>query len=135
MSTNLRLKLHENIMNSVKQNKVIKLNIQANEAVTQVKKIEEEGDRHIKREDVLKGKEALIEKIPRLIPEEFVKRCKGCVKQFGVCTWKHHCRVCGFIFCFYCANNFDNFLPFYLEVVRMCNDCFYTHKNKYYICE
>ncbi len=75
----------------------------------------------------------LIQKVPRLIPEEFVQRCQGCDINFGICTWKYHCRACGFVFCFYCSWNFDNFLPFYMYAVRICNKCVATKKNKCYL--
>jgi rubrerythrin len=75
----------------------------------------------------------LVEKVPRLIPEEFVQRCQGCEVNFGLCTWKYHCRVCGFVFCFYCSWNFDNFLPFYMYAVRICNKCVASKKNKCYL--
>ena len=50
----------------------------------------------------LKGIEAMIERLPRLVPEEFVKVCKSCKGMFSVCRWKYHCRVCGYIYCFHC---------------------------------
>lgn len=75
----------------------------------------------------------LVERVPRLIPEEFVQRCQGCDINFGLCTWKYHCRVCGFVFCFYCSWNFDNFLPFYMYAVRICNKCISNKKNKCYL--
>ncbi len=80
-----------------------------------------------------KGIEALIEKLPRLIPEEFVKVCKSCRGNFSVCRWKYHCRVCGYVYCFHCSNNYDNFIPFYLNSVRMCDDCFREKKNQVYL--
>jgi hypothetical protein len=71
----------------------------------------------------------LVFKVPRLLPEEFAKNCFGCEMNFGVCRWKYHCRVCGFVFCFYCSWNFDSFLPFYVSVVRICNRCISHQKN------
>jgi hypothetical protein len=32
--------------------------------------------------------------------------CHGCGRRFTLTTRKHHCRVCGYIFCFYCSNHF-----------------------------
>ena len=81
----------------------------------------------------MKGIEALIDKLPRLIPEELVKVCKSCQGPFSVCRWKYHCRVCGFVFCFHCSNNFDNFIPFYLNSVRICDDCYKEKKNQLYL--
>ena len=76
---------------------------------------------------------ALLEKVPKLIPEEFIHKCQGCDINFGLCTWKYHCRVCGLVFCFYCSWNFDNFLPFYINAVRICNECTAGKKNKCFI--
>jgi len=86
------------------------------------------------RENVVKDQNSslVVYKVPRLIPEEFVKNCSGCDMNFGVCRWKYHCRVCGFVFCFYCSWNFDSFLPFYVQAVRICNRCISQQKNKNY---
>lgn len=82
---------------------------------------------------VNKGVSAIIDKVPRLIPEEFIERCGGCNKNFGLCRWKHHCRVCGYVFCYYCCWNYDNFIPFYLSTVRICDKCIEDKKNKCYL--
>jgi hypothetical protein len=87
----------------------------------------------ISRKDLKKGKTAVVEKVPRLFPEEFFHKCKGCTKNFGLCRWKYHCRVCGYLYCFYCSNNFDSFLPFYINEVRICDDCFRGNKNQLYM--
>jgi hypothetical protein len=88
---------------------------------------------NISKENLQRGFEGIIELVPRLIPEEFVRICKGCERTFGLCRWKYHCRVCGFIFCFYCSNNFDNFIPFYLGIIRICDGCYKGKKNKIYL--
>ena len=61
----------------------------------------------------------LLNNVPRLIPEEFFSRCYGCNKLFGTCRWKYNCKVCGYVFCFYCSWNIDYFLPFYDKVIRI----------------
>lgn len=83
--------------------------------------------------DISKGSIAIIEKVPRLIPEEFFEKCHGCKMNFGVCRWKYHCRCCGYVFCFYCSWNYDNFLPFYLQSVRICDKCITDKKNLVYL--
>lgn len=85
------------------------------------------------QEDLNNGISRIIDKVPRLIPEEFVQKCGGCDKTFGVCRWKYHCRVCGYLFCHYCSWNFDNFVPFYLNIVRICDFCYEQKKNKCYL--
>lgn len=67
--------------------------------------------------------------VPRWIPDKLVKRCLSCQKGFGFFTRKHHCRMCGYIFCSSCCNKFTDFLPFYDGVVRSCEEC-YNNKKK-----
>lgn len=81
----------------------------------------------------LKCIDSLIERLPRLVPEELVKVCKSCLGNFSVCRWKYHCRVCGYVYCFHCSNNYDNFLPFYLDSIRICDDCHKDKKNQVFI--
>lgn len=73
-----------------------------------------------------KGKEIKNFEPPRWQPNHVGKRCKMCESKFGLFTRKHHCRVCGDIFCNPCCNIFDTFEPYYTTSVRMCNEC---HKN------
>jgi hypothetical protein len=68
--------------------------------------------------------------IPRWMPNPLAKHCKMCHKRFGLITRKHHCRVCGDIFCSKCCSIFDNFTPYYQKNVRMCVEC-HAYKNKY----
>lgn len=39
------------------------------------------------------------------INDESVNECYTCYKQFGTFIRKHHCRLCGRIFCYNCCNN------------------------------
>jgi hypothetical protein len=72
----------------------------------------------------------LSEYVPRWIPDSSVKVCTFCDRLFTFLTRKHHCRVCGDIFCARCCNKFEKFTPFYRNKVRMCETCF---KDKKYI--
>jgi len=62
--------------------------------------------------------------VPRWIPDELVKNCTLCSKNFNLLNRKHHCRVCGDIFCVKCCHIFSIFEPFYKIPVRMCTICF-----------
>jgi hypothetical protein len=62
--------------------------------------------------------------VPRWIPDPIVRKCLTCSTNFGLFTRKHHCRKCGEIFCNNCCSNFDSFLPFYDDKVRICHECF-----------
>jgi hypothetical protein len=81
--------------------------------------------RFTKREEK-KEKEFKSIEPPRWQPNHVGKRCKMCAAKFGLFTRKHHCRVCGDIFCNPCCNIFDTFEPYYPTSVRMCMDC---HKD------
>ena len=62
--------------------------------------------------------------IPRWLPDKIAKFCKECNTKFNFFNRKHHCRVCGDIFCGDCCNYYERFLPHYTKKVRMCKDCF-----------
>lgn len=86
-------------------------------------------------EDAIQKKSFLFKKsffdlIPKLLPLEIINRCMKCDKKFGLCRWKHHCRVCGNIYCSECTGNTDSFLPFYIDEVRICFCCFTNKKYK-----
>ena len=38
------------------------------------------------------------------IPSKNINKCYTCKAQFGLLKRKHHCRICGRIFCSYCAD-------------------------------
>ncbi|XP_020033667.2 FYVE and coiled-coil domain-containing protein 1 isoform X2 [Castor canadensis] len=35
-----------------------------------------------------------------------VNHCHDCKREFGWMVRRHHCRICGHIFCYYCCNNY-----------------------------
>ena len=70
---------------------------------------------------------ALTMSVPRWLPDYVVKSCLSCSKSFSIFVRKHHCRICGNIFCSRCCNKFTEFMPFYEGRVRACNECY---KNK-----
>eukprot|EP00754_Rhynchopus_humris_P007844 Rhum_TRINITY_DN13593_c0_g1::Rhum_TRINITY_DN13593_c0_g1_i1::g.60768::m.60768/K00921/PIKFYVE, FAB1; 1-phosphatidylinositol-3-phosphate 5-kinase len=61
------------------------------------------------------------------VADKMAKQCYECRQSFGILTRKHHCRVCGQIFCHKCS---DNFLPGHRvgfpqgTHVRLCQCCF-----------
>lgn len=38
--------------------------------------------------------------------DDHVTHCRNCKTEFGLFLMKHHCRMCGRIFCYSCANNY-----------------------------
>jgi hypothetical protein len=52
------------------------------------------------------------------------KRCTRCDGGFGLVVRRHHCRMCGFVFCKSCCNNFLKVKPTSTKEERVCNDCY-----------
>ncbi|XP_070764455.1 FYVE and coiled-coil domain-containing protein 1 [Enoplosus armatus] len=52
--------------------------------------------------------------------------CLGCQGQFTWWLRKHHCRLCGRIFCYYCSNNFV-MTKQSGKKERCCRDCYTQH--------
>ena len=76
-------------------------------------------------------------KIKRWVTDDSVIDCQKCKEPFGMWRRKHHCRVCGKIFCYYCSYDRlaipDEMLddlpksPYYTntigQIVRACETC------------
>ena len=41
------------------------------------------------------------------IPSKNISKCFKCKDSFSIWKRKHHCRICGRIFCSYCADEWD----------------------------
>ncbi|KAK7888923.1 hypothetical protein WMY93_024483 [Mugilogobius chulae] len=54
--------------------------------------------------------------------------CLGCQGQFTWWLRKHHCRLCGRIFCYYCCNNFV-MMKQSGKKERCCKDCSNQHND------
>jgi hypothetical protein len=67
--------------------------------------------------------------VPRWLPDKIIKNCLNCQSRFGFFKRRHHCRVCGNIFCGNCTDKYESFPPFYEEKVRVCDECF--HKKNF----
>ncbi|XP_036378462.1 FYVE and coiled-coil domain-containing protein 1 [Megalops cyprinoides] len=52
--------------------------------------------------------------------------CLGCQSQFTWLLRRHHCRLCGRIFCYYCSNNFV-MTKHGGKKERCCRDCYSQH--------
>ena len=73
------------------------------------------------------------------IPSNKINRCYNCKGEFGLWLRKHHCRVCGRIFCSQCSNNWGripslvnitsspkksfSLYPIISQDKRMCAEC------------
>ncbi|XP_048781282.2 FYVE and coiled-coil domain-containing protein 1-like isoform X2 [Ostrea edulis] len=66
------------------------------------------------------------------IDEKTVTNCMGCKAEFTFMVRKHHCRLCGQVFCHNCSNNyvdsthsrFIGVLEFNNKKSRACNHCY-----------
>ena len=67
------------------------------------------------------------------VPDSRATNCYSCKATFGLITRKHHCRICGRIFCYACSNNSE--VPVsYLDKwdgasVKMCDECHSSQKQ------
>jgi 1-phosphatidylinositol-3-phosphate 5-kinase len=59
------------------------------------------------------------------MPDENVKECRECQSYFTPFRRKHHCRICGLVYCSRCASNIVSGSRFGLEgsEIRVCNFC------------
>jgi len=68
------------------------------------------------------------------VDNNIVKNCYKCKTEFSLYIRKHHCRICGNIFCYKCSDNFinienkNNFF-FSSSTSRVCKKCFLYYKN------
>jgi hypothetical protein len=87
--------------------------------------------------------------ISKWVEDESVAKCFGCGTEFSVLLRRHHCRLCGRVFCYYCSNYFTTLPldilnkipdrpPSFIDVlwgddlngcVRVCGTCF-SHASK-----
>lgn len=56
--------------------------------------------------------------------DKSVPECEGCEAKFTLLTRRHHCRLCGRIFCASCCRDKRPIPKFdYMQPVRMCKHC------------
>ncbi|XP_053323138.1 FYVE and coiled-coil domain-containing protein 1 isoform X2 [Spea bombifrons] len=58
-----------------------------------------------------------------------VNQCLDCKKSFNWMVRRHHCRLCGRIFCYYCCNNYV-MTKHSGRKERCCLDCFKNNQTK-----
>ncbi|KAI9143284.1 hypothetical protein BKA69DRAFT_168243 [Paraphysoderma sedebokerense] len=58
------------------------------------------------------------------MPDEAYKECYECRVTFSTFRRKHHCRLCGLIFCYRCASSIISGEPFgFVSPIRVCDYC------------
>jgi len=60
---------------------------------------------------------------PEWIPDSQATNCDSCYKPFTIINRKHHCRLCGKIFCNNCSKKTITRLDNEKVTVRLCNNC------------
>ncbi|KAK5983537.1 FYVE-type domain-containing protein, partial [Trichostrongylus colubriformis] len=55
--------------------------------------------------------------------------CTHCGKVFSLTVRKHHCRVCGLIFCAPCSSKTTQ-IASHKNPVRVCDNCFVEVQNR-----
>ena len=69
------------------------------------------------------------EKKEKWVPDEKVNNCLKCNKEFSTLLRKHHCRICGNIFCKDCSNqNICIKLKNNNITIKVCDKCKETYK-------
>ena len=64
------------------------------------------------------------------VEDATVKRCSKCNREFGVSLRRHHCRLCGRVFCWSCSDNRASLPDLgYSTPVRVCEKCFNTVRD------
>ncbi|RLN74971.1 hypothetical protein BBJ28_00009523, partial [Nothophytophthora sp. Chile5] len=58
------------------------------------------------------------------MPDHLCKVCYDCAAAFSLFRRRHHCRLCGQIFCYDCSNHFVDGTPHgFTGIVRVCKFC------------
>uniref|UniRef100_A0A6G3MHJ2 Early endosome antigen 1 (Trinotate prediction) n=1 Tax=Henneguya salminicola TaxID=69463 RepID=A0A6G3MHJ2_HENSL len=60
--------------------------------------------------------------------ENDINKCELCFECFTLTNRKHHCRLCGGVYCNDCCKNMTS-LPSHKKMVRVCNICFENISN------
>uniref|UniRef100_A0A672T6K2 FYVE and coiled-coil domain-containing protein 1 n=1 Tax=Sinocyclocheilus grahami TaxID=75366 RepID=A0A672T6K2_SINGR len=78
-----------------------------------------------KKSDALEFEQKLRAEEQWWLVDKEATHCLGCQGQFTWWLRRHHCRLCGRIFCYYCSNNFV--MTKNSKKERCCRDCYMQH--------
>ncbi|XP_041646860.1 FYVE and coiled-coil domain-containing protein 1 [Cheilinus undulatus] len=126
------LKQTLNITESAKQTECLKLTSEIDDLNKTKTNLEERLIELIRDKDALWQKSDALEFEQKLRAEERwlldreATHCLGCQGQFTWWLRRHHCRLCGRIFCYYCSNNFV-MTKHSGKKERCCKDCYTQH--------
>ena len=65
-----------------------------------------------------------VKKTVEWIKDKQSNECLSCHSEFGLFTRRHHCRLCGGLYCSDCSNQTVDLTKFRLDSVRVCSPCF-----------
>lgn len=65
-----------------------------------------------------------VKKTVEWIKDKQSNECLSCHSEFGLFTRRHHCRLCGGLYCSDCSNQNVDLTKFKLDSVRVCTPCF-----------
>ncbi|XP_041861675.1 FYVE and coiled-coil domain-containing protein 1 [Melanotaenia boesemani] len=116
-----------------RQSQYLKLTAEIDDLNRTKTRLEERLIELIKDKDALWQKSDALEFEQKLRAEERwwlvdkeATHCLGCHGQFTWWLRRHHCRLCGRIFCYYCSNNFV-MTKHSGKKERCCRDCYTQH--------
>uniref|UniRef100_A0A671QXQ4 FYVE and coiled-coil domain-containing protein 1 n=1 Tax=Sinocyclocheilus anshuiensis TaxID=1608454 RepID=A0A671QXQ4_9TELE len=78
-----------------------------------------------KKSDALEFEQKLRAEEQWWLVDKEATHCLGCQGQFTWWLRRHHCRLCGRIFCYYCSNNFV--MTKNSKKERCCRECYMQH--------
>ena len=64
------------------------------------------------------------------MPDDISLECHDCTSKFTSFRRRHHCRVCGCVFCSKCCSSFIPGLPGHSGNSRVCNSCFKAYNER-----
>ncbi|XP_020503248.2 FYVE and coiled-coil domain-containing protein 1 [Labrus bergylta] len=126
------LKQRLNTTEAAKQTECLKLTAEVDDLNRTKTNLEERLIELIRDKDALWQKSDALEFEQKLRAEErwwSDKESTHCLSCHGQFTWwlrRHHCRLCGRIFCYYCSNNFA-MTKHSGKKERCCKDCYTQH--------
>ena len=65
-----------------------------------------------------------VKKTVEWIKDKQSNECLSCHSEFGLFNRRHHCRLCGGLYCSDCSNQTVDLIKFKLDNVRVCSPCF-----------